>query len=98
MKKEDYRKILETNAIPSGLRLNGPGFIFMQDNDPKHTSKLCQSFIKKKENSRDLKYMVWSSQSPDLNPIELLWDGFDSEVRKKCPISKDSLWNAIKAS
>ena len=34
MKKEDYRKILETNAIPSGLRLNSPGFIFMQDNDP----------------------------------------------------------------
>ena len=34
MKKEDYRKILETNAIPSGLRLNDLGFIFMQDNDP----------------------------------------------------------------
>ena len=34
MKKKDYRKIFETNGIPSGLRLNGPGFIFMQDNDP----------------------------------------------------------------
>ena len=51
-----------------------------------------------KENSGDLKYMVWSSQSPDLNSIELLWDEFDREVRKKCPTSKDSLWNAIKAS
>ena len=49
MKKNDYRKILETNAIPSELRLNGPGLIFMQDNDPKHTSKLCQSFIKRSE-------------------------------------------------
>jgi len=55
-------------------------------------------FHKEKENSGDLKYMVWPSQSPDYNPIELLWDELDSEVRKKCPTSKDSLWNAIKAS
>jgi len=98
MKKEDYRKILQTNAIPSGLRLNGPGFVLMQDNDPKHTSKLCQSFIREKENSGTLKYMVWPSQSPDLNPIELLWDELDREVRKICPTSKESLWNALKAS
>ena len=41
MKKEQYKTILENNAIPSGLRTIGRGFVFMQDNDPKHTSKLC---------------------------------------------------------
>ena len=41
MKKEQYKTILENNAIPSGLRTIGHGFVFMQDNDPKHTSKLC---------------------------------------------------------
>ena len=34
MKKEQYKTILENNAIPSGLRTIGRGFVFMQDNDP----------------------------------------------------------------
>ncbi len=32
--------ILQQHAIPSGLRLLGPSFVFQQDNDPKHTM-LC---------------------------------------------------------
>lgn len=35
----------ETNAISSGLRLIGHGFAFMQDNDPKYTSKICKKYI-----------------------------------------------------
>ena len=39
--KDKYRKILETNAVPSELRSNSSGFIFVQYNDPKYFSKLC---------------------------------------------------------
>lgn len=41
MKKKQNKEILEGNAVPSGLRLIGNGFIFQQDKDPKHSSKLC---------------------------------------------------------
>nr|XP_032528103.1 uncharacterized protein LOC116778268 [Danaus plexippus plexippus] len=71
MKKEQYKQILECNAVPSGLRLVGDGFIFQQDNDPKHSSKLCRGYLDKKEAEGVLKNMVWPPQSPDLNPIEL---------------------------
>ena len=37
--------------------------------------------------------MVWPPQSPDLNPIEQLWDYLDTEVRKHHISSKDNLWN-----
>ena len=57
MKKMDYGKILETNAIPSWLRLDGPGSIFMQDLDPKYSSKLCGSYIMEKENFWNLRNM-----------------------------------------
>jgi transposase len=39
--------------------------------------------------------MVWPPQSPDLNPIEQLWDYVDTEVRKHYISSKENLWNTL---
>lgn len=43
--KERYKDILEHHAIPSGLRLIGQNFYLQQDHDPKHSSKLVQSYL-----------------------------------------------------
>ena len=44
----NYSK-LQHHMIPSGTQLVDQRFVLMQDNDPKHTSKLCQRYIKSKE-------------------------------------------------
>ena len=36
--------------------------------------------------------MEWPPQSPDLNPIEQIWDHVDSKLRKMCNTSKNTLW------
>ena len=87
--------ILQHHAIPSGLRLVGQGFILQQDNDPKHTSRLCQNYLRRKEQDGRLQIMEWPAQSPDLNPIELVWDKLDRRVKARQPASATHLWEPL---
>jgi hypothetical protein len=59
-------------AIPPGLGLVGLSFVFQQDNDSKHTGRLCKGYLTKKESGGVLHQMTWHPQSPDLNPIEMV--------------------------
>lgn len=51
MDKKMYHSILVHRAIPQGKRLIGKGFIFQEDNDPKHASNLCRNYLQNKEKS-----------------------------------------------
>ena len=39
--------------------------------------------------------MEWPAQSPDLNPIELVWDELDRRVKAKQPTSVTHLWELL---
>lgn len=93
--KERYKAILEEHAIPSGLQLIGEGFHLQQDNDPKHTARLCRNYLQQQEADGILVNMIWPPQSPDLNPIELLWDELDRRVREHCARSQQQLWEHL---
>lgn len=95
MDSKVYHNILVRHVIPSGIRLIGQEFTFQQDNDPKHTSKLCKNYAAKKEEEKVLKNMIWPPQSPDCNPIELLWDHLDRCIRDVQITSKTHLWEVL---
>ena len=97
MDKEMYHQILIRHGVPSGLRLVGQGFVYQQDNDPKHTAKLCKTYFDKNEAEGMLQNLNWPPQSPDLNPIEHLWDILDRKLDKSIVTSQDTLWEQLQA-
>ena len=74
-----YVDILSKNLISSADILNMDNFIFQQDNDPKHTSKLASEFFENK----GISLLSWPPQSPDMNPVENIWDLLKSKISEK---------------
>ena len=64
--------------------------------DPKHTSRLCKGYLTKKEGDGVQHQMTWPPQSPDLNPMEMVWDEMDRRVKAKGPTSAQHLWELLK--
>ena len=44
----------------------------------------------------NMNVMDWSSQSPDLNPIENVWELLDERSKKRNPSNVDELWSYMK--
>ena len=74
------------------VNLNKFYYKYYQDNDPKHKSYWCKSWLL----CNCTKVIDTTAQSPDINPIENLWVHLKKKVGKRSPTNRNELIRFIK--
>ncbi|KAJ1300190.1 hypothetical protein OPQ81_011940 [Rhizoctonia solani] len=77
----------------SKFGLRSSCLIFQHDNDPKHTSRKTLKWLIEHR----IRVLPWPANSPDMNPIEHVWDYLDRMVHSRwvLPQNQNELWAAL---
>ena len=70
-------RILKPEAV-TFLQRHGPALL-MHDNARPHVARICRQFL----NRNNINILPWPAVSPDMNPIEHIWDYLGRKVRAR---------------
>ena len=86
MTGELYKNILDENLFQSSKKLQlGSGMVFQHDNNPKHTARIVKHWL----DENQFECLVWPPFSPELSPIEHLWDELERRMKKHQPKTEE---------
>ena len=56
--------------------------MFQHDNAQHHVARICTQFLE----AENVPVLPWPAYSPDMSPIEHVWDALDRHVRQRVPV------------
>lgn len=92
-------EVLANHVVPYAGHI-GQDMLLMQDNARPHVAHVVTEYLR----DVGIRTMDWPARSPDLNPIEHLWDELKRRVRARVPAATrlpelrtaiEEEWNAI---
>ena len=100
---------MANSMLPHARDCMLPGWIYAQDNDPKHNSQFMLGPLRRLPDGRKARLpgwfrlngvglLKWPAMSPDLNPIENLWQILKRKLKGNRFQSMDKLWGAVQVA
>lgn len=89
-----YLDILKSHMLPFAEENMSLLWRFQHDNDPKHKSRLVSDWLEHEK----VRVLEWPAQSPDLNPIENLWEELNRQIRRSTIHNKHDLWEILQST
>lgn len=93
MRQDQYKEVLQSKLFPQLQEWfpNGESFVFMQDGAPCHTAHSIKAFLQQE----NVPLLPWPGNSPDMNPIENVWELVKREIAKDVITTKAQLIEKI---
>lgn len=70
--------ILRQHVLPFKEDIPGDNFLLMHDNARPHTARCVETYLQE----ASVRKLQWPARSPDMNPIEHVWDMLKRQVKK----------------
>jgi transposase len=86
-KSKQYCEKLEGSVVPFLKKYHKQSHRFYHDRDTCHTSIETENFLTKKK----INHLLLPVRSPDLNPIEMIWNTLEMKVMRHNPTTEEEL-------
>lgn len=92
MRQDQYIKVLDTRMLPQAREWYPDGeYVYMHDSAPCHKAKKVTQYLE----HHQVNVLDWPGNSPDINPIENLWELLKREIATEVITNKRRLTEKI---